>query len=59
MGDGGDYVDWRQRWPEVVVRPDFIEGVRAVIVEKDNRPRWSPPRLEEVGERLKRPEIEE
>lgn len=24
---------------------DFIEGVRALIVEKDNQPRWSPPSL--------------
>lgn len=29
---------------------DFIEGVRAVIVEKDNRPHWQPPRIEEVTE---------
>ena len=32
----------------VVQRPDFIEGVRALIVEKDNRPRWNPPTLEAV-----------
>jgi len=36
----------------VVRRPDFIEGVRAVIVEKDNAPRWDPPTLEAVGEAL-------
>jgi enoyl-CoA hydratase len=24
--------------------------VRAVIVEKDNAPRWSPPRLEDVSD---------
>jgi enoyl-CoA hydratase/carnithine racemase len=27
---------------------DFIEGVRALIVDKDNSPRWMPRRLEEV-----------
>ncbi len=28
--------------------PDFAEGVRAMVVDKDRTPRWSPPRLEDV-----------
>jgi enoyl-CoA hydratase len=36
----------------VVMRPDFREGVRAVIVEKDNRPLWSPARLDDVTEAM-------
>lgn len=32
----------------VVQRHDFLEGVRAVIVEKDNAPKWDPPTPEEV-----------
>lgn len=30
---------------------DFIEGIRALIVEKDNQPRWRPQRLEQVERR--------
>jgi len=34
----------------VVMRHDFLEGVRAVIVDKDNAPRWSPAMLEDVSD---------
>ena len=36
----------------VVQRHDFIEGVRAVIVDKDNSPRWNPPTPEGVSEAM-------
>lgn len=36
----------------VIRRPDFIEGVRAVIFDKDNAPRWNPARPEDVTEAL-------
>lgn len=36
----------------VLVRPDFAEGVRAVIVDKTNDPKWNPATPQEVTEDL-------
>ncbi|MEM9739890.1 MAG: enoyl-CoA hydratase/isomerase family protein [Pseudomonadota bacterium] len=40
-------MEYRIGWRKVK-SPDFLEGVRAVIIEKDNTPQWAPRRLEDV-----------
>lgn len=40
-------MEYRIGWRKVQ-SPDFLEGVRAVIIDKDNAPRWNPRELEDV-----------
>ncbi len=40
-------MEYRIGWRKVQ-SPDFIEGVRAVIIDKDHAPKWSPDTLEGV-----------
>ncbi|KAL0480926.1 3-hydroxyisobutyryl-CoA hydrolase HIBCH [Acrasis kona] len=36
----------------MVLRPDFIEGVRAVVVNKTNDPKWDPLNIEQVDDEV-------
>jgi enoyl-CoA hydratase/carnithine racemase len=36
----------------VCQRPDFIEGVRALLIDRDNAPQWDPPTPESVTDHM-------
>jgi len=53
LDDFADNMAMEYRIGSRVVRlHDFLEGVRAVIIDKDNAPNWDPPTVEAVSDTL-------
>ncbi len=55
-GPGLDFANAMRTEFRILVRVahghDFYEGIRAVVVDKDNAPRWDPPTLDAVSEAM-------
>jgi len=53
-GGGLDFAEAMRAEFRIVSRvarePEFYEGIRAVVIDKDNAPKWDPASLEEVSE---------
>ncbi|WP_084398753.1 enoyl-CoA hydratase/isomerase family protein [Henriciella aquimarina] len=59
LTEGGKMNDFRENMRmeyriggRLVCTENFIEGVRAVLVDKDHNPKWEPPTLEAVSDDL-------
>ncbi len=35
----------------IITHPDYLEGIRARIIDKDDQPRWQPDHVEALGAR--------
>ena len=59
LAEGASYSDFADEMRaeyalayHILKRPDLVEGVRALIIDKDNAPKWDPPSVAETPDSL-------